>query len=264
MQNEPMQHIHGTDYVLILALPFVLLLILYFYATFLSNQHYKRWLLYRTIAWVIGVLCIALPVIGPLASRAHGDFTAHMIGHLLLGMVGPLLIVLSAPMTLLLRSIDVKLARQLSRLLKTPPIRFLSNPIVASVLNMGGLWILYTTNLYSAMHQNLALYLFIHLHVFIAGYLFTASMIYIDPTPHRTKFIYRAIILVLASANHGILSKYIFVNPPAHVPMEQAEKGAMLMYYGGDAVDIVLIFLLCLQWYRSSKPTTLVNKEVIL
>lgn len=261
MHHEHIQHINGNDNVLILAFLFVLLMSLYIFATYKTNRHYKRWLSYRTISWVLGVLCIAASVIGPIANQAHLDFTAHMIGHLLLGMVAPLLIVLSAPITLLLRSLNVKLARQLSSLLKTTPIRVLSNPLVASILNMGGLWILYITDLYSAMHQNFVLYLFIHIHVFIVGYVFTASMIYIDPTPHRTSFIYRAIILVLASASHGILSKYIFVNPPSSVPITQAEKGAMLMYYGGDAVDIILIFILCLQWYRSSKPKALANKE---
>lgn len=264
MHNEHIQHINGTYDVLIWAILFLLLLILYVFATYRSNHCYKRWLFTRTISWVLGVLCIAASVIGPLANRAHVDFSAHMVGHLLLGMIAPLLIVLSAPMTLLLRSLNVKRARQLSKFLKTTPIRALSTPMAASLLNMGGLWILYTTNLYSAMHQNVVLYWFIHIHVFIAGYLFTASMIYIDPTPHRTTFIYRAIILVLASASHGILSKYLFINPPYSVPPAQAEKGAILMYYGGDAVDIILILILCLQWYKFSKPKALVNKEVIL
>jgi putative membrane protein len=264
MHNEHIHHFNGNSYELMLSIPFVLLLILYIIATLVSNDHYKRWLLYRTISWGLGVLCIAAIVAGPIAKRAHADFSAHMIGHLLIGMVTPLLIVLSAPMTLLLRSLNVKVARQLSGVLKSFPIRVLSNPIVASVLNVGGLWILYTTDLYSAIHQNIVLYLFIHIHVFFAGYLFTASIIYIDPTPHRTNFIYRAIILVLTSASHGILSKYIYTNPPSGVPIAQAEKGAMLMYYGGDAVDIILIFILCLQWYKSSKTKAFVDKEAIV
>jgi putative membrane protein len=138
MHNEHIHHVIGNSYELILSIPFVLLLILYIVATLVSNYHYKRWSLYRTISWGLGVLCIAAIVVGPLAKRAHGDFSAHMIGHLLIGMITPLLIVLSAPMTLLLRSLNVKLARQLSGVLKSFPIRVLSNPIVASVLNVGG------------------------------------------------------------------------------------------------------------------------------
>lgn len=60
------------------------------------------------------------------------------------------------------------------------------------------------------MHESLFLYVFIHIHVFLAGYLFTVSLAYVEPIPHRTSFLYRSSILVLALAAHGILSKYIY------------------------------------------------------
>ncbi|MEH7333573.1 cytochrome c oxidase assembly protein [Neobacillus drentensis] len=239
---------------LILFIPFVLLLMVYIFASFRSNRQYKRWPLYRTLFWVSGILCITAVVAGPLVNRAHMDFTAHMLGHLLLGMASPLLIVLSAPMTLVMRNLNVKLARQLSKILKSYPIRILSDPMFASLFNVGGLWILYTTDLYSAMHHNIGLYFFIHVHVFLAGYMYAAAFISIDPTPHRTNFIYRAIVLVLSFASHGILSKYIYAHPPLGVTKTQAEMGSMLMYYGGDAIDIALIYILCWQWYKSKKP----------
>ncbi|BCB38107.1 hypothetical protein BCJMU51_3004 [Bacillus cereus] len=34
------------------------------------------------------------------------------------------------------------------------------------------------------------------------------------------------------------------------------------MYYGGDFVDIVLIFILCLQWSRGNRQRTKVNNVV--
>ncbi|HWL26318.1 MAG TPA: cytochrome c oxidase assembly protein, partial [Ureibacillus sp.] len=160
------------------------------------------------------------------------------------------------------RTLHVKTARRLSNLLKSWPVRTISDPVVAAFLNLGGLWILYMTNLYSAMQQNILLHLFMHLHIFIAGYLFTISMIYIDPTPHRSSFIYRAIVLVIASASHGILSKYIYAQPPNGVPAAQAEIGSMIMYYGGDAIDAILIFIFCLQWFRASRPKTKTHESI--
>jgi putative membrane protein len=261
MYNEHIYHATENPYKLF---PFVLLIIMYILASLFTRHRSKPKVLYRTLFWILGILCMTAVLIGPLADQAHTDFPAHMFGHLLLGMLAPLLIVLSAPMTLVLRSLSVKQARRLSCVLKSAPIRVPSNPIVASLLNVGGLWILYSTNLYSAMHKIDLLYLFVHIHIFIAGYLFASTMIYIDPTPHRTSFIYRSIVLVLASASHGILAKYIYANPPLHVPTAQARKGAILMYYGGDAIDIILIFILCLQWYRSSKSKEFVNNQAIL
>ncbi|MGG3890984.1 cytochrome c oxidase assembly protein [Metabacillus fastidiosus] len=245
----------------LLALPFLFGLIFYISAVVISNQRYRKWPLYRIIYGTAGILCAIIAVAGPLADLGHTNFIAHMLTHLLLGMLAPLLIALSAPMTLLLRTIPITLARRFTYILKSRPVRVISDPSITSLLNIGGLWILYTTNLYSMMHGNTVIHLFIHIHIFIAGYLFTISMIFIDPVPHRTSYMYRSIIFVIALAGHGILSKYIYANPPAHVPAAQAETGGMIMYYGGDAIDIILIFILCLHWFKSTgsrafiKPT---------
>lgn len=250
-----MHHVTGGPSAgLPLVILFALLLVLYIAATILSKRRHKKWPLYRTAFWIIGTICAIASLIGPIADRSHMNFTVHMITHLLLGMLAPLLMVLAAPMTLLLRTLKVDYARHISRLLKAWPVCILSNPITASILNIGGLWVLYTTELYTIMHQHAFLYLLVHIHVFLAGYLFTASMINIDPTPHRVSFVFRTGIFILALAGHGILSKYIYANPPSGVVREQAETGAMLMYYAGDAIDLVLISLLCFQWYNSARP----------
>ncbi|GAQ18306.1 cytochrome c oxidase assembly factor [Oceanobacillus picturae] len=247
--------IQGVWTIIVLALS-IAGIVIYFLAGFLSNRkgHLQPWPIYRYILWTLGILAATVPVIGPLAEWAHTNFTAHMLGHLLLGMLAPLLLVLSAPVTLVLRTLPVRQARFIANFLKSFPISVLSNPIIASILNIGGLWLLYTTNLYHVMHHNLLVYLLIHFHVFAAGYLFTAAMIYIDPTPHRFSYLYRSIVLVFALGAHAILSKYIYAHPPIGVPTHEAEAGGMLMYYGGDAIDLVLIFILMLHWYRSAAP----------
>lgn len=258
--NYHMHHI-GIIPQLILSLPFALAFVMYIVCVFTSIYRGKTWPMYRTSSWIIGVFCAALAVIGPLANAAHMNFTVHMLNHLLLGMLAPLLVALAAPVTIVLRTLNVNSARQLSRILKSRPVRIMSDPIVASLLNIGGLWILYTTNLYMVMQQNIVVHIILHMHVFLAGYLFTVSIIYIDPTPHRTSFAYRAIVLVIALAAHSILSKHIYVQPPSGIPAAQAEKGSMLMYYGGDAIDLVLIFIFCLQWFKASQPRTLVGNN---
>jgi len=35
-----------------------------------------------------------------------------------------------------------------------------------------------------------------------------------------------------------------------HVSAEGAQQGAMLMYYGGDLIDLCLIVLLCYEWFK--------------
>lgn len=252
-----------TDF--LFGIPALLAIGLYIGAVLATNRRkrLRKWSGLRTISFIAGILFATSAVIGPLSRQSHADFTAHMAGHLLLGMLAPLLIALSAPMTLLLRTLNVHYARKLSRLLQSHLVRFFTYPIVASILNIGGLWFLYTTSFFATMHANPLLHIVVHIHVFIAGYLFTISLLYIDPVSHRLSFLHRTIVFILALAGHGILSKFIYAYPPEGIPEEQARIGAMLMYYGGDAIDLFLIFILFTHWYQSVRPSASA-KNIIL
>lgn len=228
--------------------------LLYPLAAALTSLRYKPWPLHRYFLWSIGLFCIAAVFTGPLADFAHTDFTGHMWTHLLLGMLAPLLLLLAMPMTLLLRSLPISAARKVSSILKSRPFRLLSNPVTAFILNIGGLYVLYMTGLYELMHHSLIAYALIHLHVFLAGCLFTASIIYIDVTSHRLGYLFRSIVLIVSVAAHKILSKLIYAYPPAGVPREQAEAGGMIMYYGGDFIELAIIVTLCWQWYKATAP----------
>ncbi|HLR19993.1 MAG TPA: cytochrome c oxidase assembly protein [Staphylococcus sp.] len=94
--------------------------------------------------------------------------------------------------------------------------------------------ILYNTNLYLLMHHSLFVYILIHLHVFLASYLFTISIIHIVPRHHSDVF--STIVLVLALAGHIILSKTIYPTSPSSVPRTEGEIGSimaaiLLIYY---------------------------------
>ncbi|VEF48154.1 putative membrane protein CtaG family, copper [Bacillus freudenreichii] len=214
----------------------------------------KKWPKYRYVLWVAGIASITVTLIGPLFEQAHTDFIFHMTGHLLLGMLAPLLLVLSAPVTLLLRSLDKESARRVAQIFKSQTVQFISHPIVASILNIGGLWVLYTTGLFSVMHDYFAIHALVHIHIFLAGYIFTAAMIYVDPVSHRFSYLFRTIVFILALAGHQILAKYIYAHPPDHVSFHAAQAGGMLMYYGGDAIDLVIIIIFFRQWYKSARP----------
>ena len=175
-----------------------------------------------------------------------GEF---LLSHLLLGMIGPLLLVLAAPVTLALRTLPVRGARVLVRLLDTWPVRFLVHPVTAATLNLGGLWLLYTTTLYSQTLSSPVAHGLVHVHVLLSGYLFAAAIVGIDPDRHRRSLLGRVVVLVSFMAGHSILAKFIYANPPVGVDAAQAELGAMVMYYGGDVVDLVLLVILGHRWY---------------
>jgi putative membrane protein len=243
------------------ALGALLLVVLgaYLAAVTVAAGHGRRWSWWRTGAWCAGLAAAGAAVLGPLPAAAHHDFVAHTAGHLLLGMLSPLLLVLGRPVTVLLRALPVAPARRLSRLLGSTPVRVLTHPVTAAILNAGGLWLLYTSGLYAATRTDEWLHLVVHAHVFLTGYLLTAAVVGGDPAPHRPAFAVRAGALVAFLAAHGILAKHLYAHPPEGVAAGPAETAAMLMYYGGDLIDLVLIVMLCRQRYAATRPGPVVR-----
>jgi putative membrane protein len=214
----------------------------------------RPWPWSRTCCWLAGTLAVLLGSAGPLAAAAHVDFRAHAAAHVLVGMLGPLLLCLAAPITLALRTLPVAAARRVSGLMRRRPLRVLTEPSLVVLLNVGGLWLLYTTPLLRLAHENAAVHLLVHVHLVLAGYLLAAVLVGRDPLPHRRSHLHRAVVLVAALAGHGILAKLLYASPPAGIDPATAQAGAMVMYYGGDAVEIMLAVLLCRGWFRVSGP----------
>jgi putative membrane protein len=234
---------------------FIILIILLFIVGYLvaAMKHKKKpWPKLRSILWVTGFVCILVSIIGPIAKLSHHLFVFHMIMHLLLGMLAPFFIALSRPITLLLTSLKTQHARRVTRLLRSAPVRLLTHPISTLLLNIGGLWVLYTSTVFNVIHESTFWLDFVHIHLFFSGYLFTISIIAIEPFTHKFSYLFRSSIMVLALAGHDILSKLLFSNPLDNFGFNDVQLGAVLMYYGGDFVDLLLITALCYLWYNSA------------
>ncbi|PEL12448.1 hypothetical protein CN601_07370 [Bacillus sp. AFS017336] len=243
-------HLNAFEFFIIL----LITLLIFSYLLAATNNKKNDWPKTRSILWVTGMLCILVSVIGPIANLSHHLFVFHMIMHLLLGMLAPFFIALSRPITLLLISLPIKHARRLSRVLRSTPVQLLTNPVSTLILNIGGLWVLYTSQAFYLIHNNLTLLVLLHIHLFLAGYLFTTSIISIEPTSHKYSFIFRSLIMVIALAGHDILSKLLFSNGLDH-SFYDVQSGAVLMYYGGDFIDLLIIIVLCFNWYKATAFT---------
>ncbi|WP_250000869.1 cytochrome c oxidase assembly protein [Actinoplanes sp. M2I2] len=211
----------------------------------------------RSLAWYAGLATAAAATFGH-----HHDFRAHMSAHLLLGMAAPLLLVLGRPVTLTLRALPVGPARRVSRVLRTPALRMVTHPVTAAVLDAGGLWLLYTTDLYAQALARPWLHTLVQAHMLLAGGLLTAAVIGRDPAPHRPGPIVRGAVFLAFVAAHGILAKHLYGYPPPGVPAGEAAAGAQIMYYGGDLlhlVVIVLFFRQCFAPTRQRRPWRLVS-----
>jgi putative membrane protein len=177
----------------------------------------------------------------------------HMVQHLLIGMFAPIFLVLGAPITLALKAFPVQVARRITTLMKSRFFQIVSHPVTALILNMGGMYVLYLTPLYNESFNNSYLHHMIHIHFLVAGYLFTWSIIGLDPVPQRPGLQIRVFALFISIAAHAFLSKLMYayllpLNSPH--PDHQIREGAQWMYYGGDLSELFLTLVLFATWYQ--------------
>lgn len=218
----------------------------------ISRRRGREWPRHRAALWCAGIVVAVASVVGPLATAAHESFVAHMAAHLAAGMIAPVMLVLAAPVTLALRALHVTPARRLARLLASRLATLVAHPVTAALLSVGGLWLIYLGPVTEAMRQVPLVHVVVHGHLLLAGYLFTAAVIGLDPRPHPPSRPLVAVVLVLAIAAHGVLAKHLYAHPP--VGFVDVRAGAQFMYYAGTWVEAVVIAIFCARWYRATDP----------
>lgn len=213
----------------------------------------RQWSRWRTACFGTGCALLVAALTPPIATWGHHDLRGHMVQHLLLGMYAPLALALGAPGTLLLRTASVAVGRRLVALLAWRPLRFLIHPLTALVLDIGGMYLLYLTPLYSLSQGSPAALLFLHLHFMVSGYIFSWSVAGPDPAPHRPGMKVRLAALFLATAAHANLGKLMYgYGFPRHTAAEPETiaAAAELMYYGGDIAELLLTIAFFAAWFR--------------
>ncbi len=220
-----------------------------------GRQRGRPWPARRSAWFALGLAGVALSVSPPVMHAAHHGLRAHMVQHVVLAMLAPLALVLGAPVTALLRGLPATAARRLAGVLRSRLVRVVSHPVVALVLNVGGMAALYATPLYGAMHGSAWVSAAVHGHMLAAGYLFSWSILGgPDPAPHPVPMRVRLGVLVAGIAAHAILSKQLAIAGwPAGYPAAETLAAAQVMYYGGDLAEALLLAALLAGWYRQRR-----------
>jgi putative membrane protein len=204
----------------------------------------------RVAAAAGGLGAAAAALSPPVAGRA-GYFPVHVGQHLVLVMLVPLLLAWSAPLTLALRTLPRPLRRGLLRGLHSGPLRVLTAPAPVVVLELGSLAALYLTPLYGRLHEWPLLHLAVHAHMLLAGCLVSWLLAGVDPMPGRPGTPVRVVTLVVLAAGHGMLAKLLYAAPPAALGAAgEVRAGAQLLFYGGDAIELLLAVAVMTEWYR--------------
>jgi putative membrane protein len=225
----------------------------------------RGWSAWRTASWLAGCGTVAI-ALSPLVAAAAGP-SAHMAQRLLLGMLAPLGLVLAAPMTLVLRVASRRGRRAIAAVLHSRAVRLLGHPVSAALLSTGGLFVVMLTPLYALAEATGPLHLALHVHYLGAGCLFVWAIAGPDPAPGRASMPVRVAVLVAAAGAHAFPAQYLYAHadtPPtgtAGGDVSAFQDAAQVMYYGGDAAELLLTIALFGGWYtRRARRFTRVQR----
>jgi putative membrane protein len=172
-------------------------------------------------------------------------------------MAAPLAFALAAPVTLLLRAGGPRARRRLVALLHSHVVRWVGWAPVGASVSVGSMWALYLTPLYAATLAHPALHDLVHLHMLVAGCLLTFPLVGRDPLPGRGGWHLRVAVLFAVLAAHAVLATYLYVHAtslsaPGVGTAADWRAGAQILWYGGDAVDALLLTAFFATWYRAA------------
>lgn len=232
------------------------------------------WPVGRTIAWLSGCAFLLIATSSGVGRYMPAMFSMHMVAHMMLSMLVPVLLVLGGPITLLLRVLPAAgkgdppgLREWVQIALHSSFSRFLTHPLVATSLFIGGFYGLYLSGLYDAAVDVHAAHLAMNLHFLLSGYLFYWVVIGIDPSPRRLPPVAKLGIVLVSLPLHAffgvilmgtksILGEKFYSNLalPWRIDLASDQHmGGAITWATGELPLLVVMIALVIQWSRSDE-----------
>ena len=142
------------------------------------GRHWSRW---RTASFLGGTALVIVAVQSGLAAYDDQVFAAHVVQHLLLMNFAPILYALSAPMTLALQASDRRTQQGLLKVLHTPVVEFVTNPVLVVLVSYGTMIVYFLTPFYNFSLEHPLVHDLTHLHFLVSGCLFWWLVVGRDP-----------------------------------------------------------------------------------
>jgi putative membrane protein len=227
----------------------------------------RPWPVARTIPFLSGLAVIMIATQSGLAAYDRVLFSLHVVQHVLLGMVAPLLLVLGAPVTLALQAGSRRTQQKILRVLHSAPARVLTHPLTAWVLFGGSLVVLYFTPLYELSLRNDWVHAAVHVHFVVAGSLFLAHVVGLDPIPGALRYGARLLYVMVLLPFHAFVGIALLTTNTAiaadwyeHVertwgasPLSDQRTGAGLLWISGELFGVLAIGLVVWQWMAAEE-----------
>nr|WP_052061326.1 cytochrome c oxidase assembly protein [Rhodococcus fascians] len=150
------------------------------------------WPVGRTVAWVLGCLTLLISTSSGIGRYSTAVFSVHMTGHMMLSMLAPVLLALGGALTLALRVLPAAgkdgvpgMREWLLMGLHSRLSQFVTHPLVAALIFVGGFYVLYLGGIFGAVLDSHGAHLLMNLHFVLSGYLFYWMVIGVDPSPRK-------------------------------------------------------------------------------
>ena len=232
-----------------------------------------KWPVGRTIAWLGGLAMLFYTTNGALGAYEQYLFSVHMLGHMMLTMLIPLVLVLGAPITLALRAIEKRRdgswggREWILWMVQTPFSKLVTHPAFAAVMFAGSLWVFYFTPIARWAVETHLGHQWMIVHFLISGYLFSLSMIGVDPVPYRFPYPLRIVTLFATMASHAFFGVTMMTGDGLMLadwygamgrtwgatPLEDQNTGGGIAWGIGEIPTLMLALIVAIQWSRSDE-----------
>lgn len=230
----------------------------------------------RIVAWLCGCAVLLFASSSGIGRYMPAMFSMHMAAHMLLSMLVPVLLVLGAPVTLALRALpaargdDPPGPREwLLAALHSRVSRFLTNPIVATIIFVSGFYGLYFGGIFDVAVTSHAAHVAMNVHFLLSGYLFYWVVIGVDPTPRPIPPIAKLAVVFASLPLHAFFGVvlmgtkavlagdfYKSLQLPWHTDLLADQRlGGGIAWSAGEVPLVLVLIALFIQWRRSDQRT---------
>jgi putative copper resistance protein D len=254
----------------------ILMVALYLLGMRRLRRRGDAWPIGRTSAWICGCAVLLFTTSSGVGRYMPAMFSMHMVAHMLLSMLVPILLVLGAPVTLALRALPTAGRGEppgprewLLAALHSRVSRFLTHPVVATLVFVVGFYGLYLGGLFDAAVSNHAAHVLMNVHFLLSGYLFYWVVIGIDPTPRQIPQLGKVAMVFASLPLHAFFGVVLMGMQTVlgetfyrslllswHTDLIGDQRlGGGIAWAAGEVPLVVVIIALLIQWRRSDQRT---------
>jgi putative membrane protein len=247
-------------------------LVLYGWGVVRLRRRGDAWPVGRAVAFVLGVLTVALALCTGLNDYGMVMFSVHMVQHMIISMVSPILLLLGAPVTLALRALPTagrgrKGPRELlTALLHSRYLRVVTHPAFTIPLFIASLYGVYFTPVFDGLMGSRAGHVAMMVHFLLVGLFFFWPIMGVDPGPHRPGHLLRILELFMGMPFHAFFGIAImmsndvmvktFAHPPASLhldPLADMHAAGGIAWSFSEVPSVLVLIALLFQWHQSDQ-----------